>query len=68
VGPDQIDESLPGHHSLHLGQKSAPLCVFSRGGLLVITESKLLAAYVPRQPLRSLVNYRVNLPDCLKLP
>ena len=55
LGLDQIDESLPGHHSLHLGQKSLPLGAFPRGGLLVITVgealrealTELLAAHEP---------------------
>ena len=69
VGLDQIDEILPGHHSLHLGKKSLPLSAFPGRGLFVITVgacfrsavAEMLATNEPSQPLPSQTNYRVDL-------
>ena len=45
VGLNQNDQRLPEHNCLHQAQKTLPLGALPRGGLLVITESELLAAH-----------------------
>jgi hypothetical protein len=52
VGLNQIKQCFPRQHLLHLVQKSLALGSLPRGGLLVITESELLAACEPSPRLR----------------
>lgn len=52
VGLDQFKQRFPRHHHLHLAQKSLPLGALFSCGLLVITESELLAAHHPCVHLR----------------
>ena len=44
---DQLKQRFPRHHIFHLAQKSLPLGAFFGSGLLVFTESELLAAHEP---------------------
>ena len=60
TGLDQGDQRPPRHNSLHLSQKSLPLGALPGRGLLVVTESELLAAHEPTHTLRSQGNCRAD--------
>ena len=45
VGLNQLKQRFPRHHLLHLAQKPLAPCALLGRGLLVITESELLAAH-----------------------
>ena len=51
-GLDQIDESLPGHHCLHLREKLLSFGLLLGSGELVIREAELLAAHQPSPDLQ----------------
>jgi hypothetical protein len=60
VGLDEINQRFPRHRLLHFCQKThAPGALLGRG-LLVITESELLAVHVPSPQLRLRVYFRAG--------
>ena len=65
VGLDQINQRFPRHHIFHLAQKSLPPGAFFGSGLLVFTESELLAAHEPSPYLRLQGYFRA---DCSGFP
>ena len=65
VGLDQLNQRFPRHHIFHLAQKSLPLGAFFGSGLLVFTESELLAAHEPSTYVRLHVYFRA---DCSGFP
>jgi hypothetical protein len=49
---DQIDQCLPRHHSLHLGEKLLALGALLGRGQLIVRETELLTAHHPSPGLR----------------
>jgi len=60
VGLDQINQCFPRHNIFHLAQKSFSAGALFGSGLLVITESELLAAHEPCPYLRLLGYFRAD--------
>jgi hypothetical protein len=60
VGLDQINQCFPRHNIFHLAQKSFSAGALFGSGLLVITESELLAAHEPSPYLRLLGYFRAD--------
>ncbi len=60
MGIYQIDECLPRHNRLHLGQKLFALGALLGRGQLLVRETELLAAHHPSPSLRSQHHFRAD--------
>jgi hypothetical protein len=56
----QIDECLPRHHSLHLGEKLLALGALLGRGQLIVRATELLAAHQPSLGVRLQVHFRAD--------